>query len=384
MTRLIVNPLRSDDAGGRRRAPVGHPGPLAFHRSLPGYRPSPLVEVPSLARRLGVASLLVKDESSRFGLPAFKILGASWAVNIAVARRLGLAPAASFSELRERAAALGAVTLTTATDGNHGRAAAHMAALLGWPARIYVPAGTAQARMDAIVGEGARLVVVEGSYDDAVARSAADADERSLLVSDTSWAGYEAVPRAVIDGYSTILLEIERQLVESGAPRPDLVFVQAGVGALAAAVAAHFHAGTEAPAAVMSVEPEDAACVLESLAAGHIVTVAGPHRSIMAGLNCGTPSLVAWHTLMTCIDAAMTVDDDLARRAMLLLADSGIASGESGAAGLAGLIALLETPGLGEARSRLRVGRASRVLVFSTEGPTDPQAYQRLLGGAER
>ena len=180
--------------------------PLAFHQRLDGYAPTPLRRAPELAQALGVGEVLLKDESSRLGLPAFKILGASWAIYRALELRIDhtFEPWQTMMELAQRVAPQRPMTLATATDGNHGRAVAHMAALLGFAARIYVPAGTAQARIDAIASEGATVEVVDGPYDDAVARSARDANDRSLVISDTSWTGYEEVPRWVIDGYSTI------------------------------------------------------------------------------------------------------------------------------------------------------------------------------------
>jgi diaminopropionate ammonia-lyase len=346
---------------------------------MPGYEPGPLLRVSAVARSLGVGELLVKDLSCCLGLPAFKIVGASWGVNRAIAGRVGLPPAETFAELEARATSLPALRLVTATDGNHGRALAHMAALLHLAATIYVPAGTVPARIDAIAAEGARVEVVQGSYDDAVARAARDAADQCLLVSDTSWPGYEDTPRAVIDGYATLLREVDEQLAALGAPRPNVVLVQCGVGALAAAVGAHY--ANDARPALVAVEPDDAACMLESLVAGRIVTVPGPHRSIMAGLNCGTLSLVAWPVLAATFDGCLSIDDDYAVRAMRLLATAGIESGESGAAGLAGLLALCEAPELTAARELLEIGPATRALVFSTEGATDPEAYARIIAG---
>jgi diaminopropionate ammonia-lyase len=358
---------------------VASPGSVAFHRSMPGYEPTPVVCTPDLAKQIGVASIVVKDQSRCFGLPAFKIMGASWAVDCAVSELLGLPPASDFATLRERAASLRPLKLVTATDGNHGRAVARMAGLLGLDATIYVPKGTVQARIDAIRSEGARLEVVDGPYDDAVARAAQDAGPRCLIVSDTSWPGYETTPRAVIGGYATIMHEIDEQLEAAGAPRPDLILVQNGVGALAAAVGGRYGGREDGPLLV-AVEPDDAACMLESLAAGRIVTVPGPHRSIMAGLNCGTLSMVAWPVLRRTFQLCISVDDDRARRAMRLLADAGIESGESGASGLAGLLALCEAPEFAEPRRRFGIGPDTNALVFSTEGATDPEAYAAIVG----
>ncbi|MDQ6939152.1 MAG: pyridoxal-phosphate dependent enzyme, partial [Verrucomicrobiota bacterium] len=179
--------------------------PLAFHQRLPGYAVTPLIDAPEIARSLGVGQVLLKNESSRLGLPAFKILGASWAVYHVLENRLGrsLEPWTNLEELRQRIAPLRPLTLATATDGNHGRAVARVAAMFGFAARIYVPKGTAQARIDGIASEGAQVEIVDGTYDDAVARAAKDASERCLIISDTSWPGYEEIPRWVAEGYST-------------------------------------------------------------------------------------------------------------------------------------------------------------------------------------
>src|SRR5918997_1568268 len=218
--------------------------PLAFHRRLPGYGPTPLVELPGIARRLGVGRVWLKDESARLGLPPFKILGASWAVYRRLAELLGREPAwGTLEELRAELAPLGRLTLAAASDGNHGRAVARMAALLDYRAHILVPAGIAQARIDAIAGEGATVTVVEGSYDDAVEQAAAMADERTLVISDTSWPGYEQVPRWVVEGYSTLFNEADDQVAEQGVAPFTHAVVQVGVGALAAAAAGRPPAG---------------------------------------------------------------------------------------------------------------------------------------------
>jgi diaminopropionate ammonia-lyase len=357
--------------------------PQSFHAKLPGYAPTPLVPAPALAARLGVGQVWVKDESSRLGLPAFKILGASWAVYCALAARLGgeIGPWDTPAALRARLAPLGHLTLVAATDGNHGRAVARMAALLGYAAHILVPAGTAPARIAAIAGEGAAVTVVDGSYDDAVARSAEEASPTRLVISDTSWPGYEDIPRRVIDGYSTILWEVDDALARSGAAPPDLVLVQMGVGAFASAVTRHYRrpASGAAPRLV-GVEPDTAACVLASLRAGALTEVPGPHPSIMAGLNCGLPSLIAWPALRAGLDAAVAIPDDAARAAMRDLAAAGIVAGETGAAGLGGLVALLTGLGAAARRAQLGITGATRVLLFSTEGATDPAAYAAIVG----
>jgi diaminopropionate ammonia-lyase len=378
--RTLVNPNARDALD----SPTSDRAPQRFHSRLPGYEPTPLVDAPGLAETLGTGRLFVKDESGRLGLPAFKVLGASWAVYRALEERLGGDGFGEWNEIGELSAKLEPLrplTLVAATDGNHGRALARVARLLGLGARIFVPDDMAEARRQAIAGEGAEVVVVTGSYDDAVERSAEEAGERGLVVSDMSWPGYERIPAWVIEGYSTMLWEIEDELERRGEAPPDLVVVQVGVGAFAAAVTRHFRApGRAFPPRILGVEPESAACALESVDAGRIVSVPGPHRSIMSGLNCGQPSLAAWPTVSKGIDVFASIDDEPAREAMRLMAGSGIVSGETGAAGLAGLLETLRDEGGDEARRALGIGESTRVLLFNCEGATDPDAYGRILG----
>jgi diaminopropionate ammonia-lyase len=339
------------------------------HRRLPGYAPSPLVRCPRIAAELGVGEVRVKDESNRLGLPSFKILGASYAVCRLLGETFGgalgdIAVWSDVGELRALVAPVRPLTLVAATDGNHGRAVARMAALLGLDAKIYVPEGTVAARVVAIEGEGAAVEVVAGDYDAAVRRSAADAGPRHLVVSDTSWEGYRTVPGWVIDGYTTIFDEITEF-------SPTHVVVPIGVGALATAAVRYCGEATAPVPALLGVEPATAACVQASLRAGAIVEVPGPHRSIMAGLNCGTPSRIAWPTLLRGLDAVVAIEDEAAREAMRVLAKEGVVSGETGAAALAGLCAVRHT--------WARLGPASRVLVLSTEGATDPDAYREIV-----
>ena len=377
--RALSNPLA---ATGQDLDPAGR-APLDFHRRLPEYAVTPLVDASGLAGALGVGRVWVKDESWRLGLPAFKILGASWAVYRALERRSGgsIGGWGDAGGLRERLAPLLPMTLAAATDGNHGRAVARMARMLGLGARIFVPADMVAARIEAIESEGAEVVVIQGTYDEAVARSAEEAGEHCLVISDTSWPGYEDVPRWVIDGYSTILWEVSDELDRRGEEGPTLVVAQIGVGAFAAAVTRHFRSpGVSPRPKILGVEPARAACALASAEAGGIVHVPGPHGSIMAGLNCGSPSVVAWPTISKGIDLFVAIEDDLAREAMRMLAGAGIVSGETGAAGLAGLLAFAQEE---EGRRTLGLTEEARVLVFNCEGATDPGAYGRIVAGAD-
>lgn len=382
---LLWNPSREHT--NAPEAALGEPAlgaaSRAFHRRLPGYAVTPLHDVPTVARVLGVGRVLVKDESRRLGLPAFKMLGASWAIYRALRERLPTLDDdwGDVAELRERVAPLRPLTLAAATDGNHGRAVSRMARLLGFDAAIFVPAGTAQARIDAIAGEGAAVEVVAGTYDDAVRRSAVGADERRLVISDTAWPGYETIPRWVIDGYGTIFAELGEQLSARALPPPELIAVQMGVGALAAATTAAADAMQPHPR-VVGVEPATAACILASLRAGRPVAVPEPNRSIMAGLNCDQPSPVAWPRLQRGLDLAVAIPDEAALAATRLLADAGIEAGETGAAGLGGLLALLAGADAAQHRSHLGLTSTGSLLVLVTEGDTGRALAEGMKGGS--
>jgi diaminopropionate ammonia-lyase len=355
--------------------------PEQTHRSLPGYRPTDLRDCPGLAELLGVGSVLVKDESERLGLPSFKILGASWAALTAVQAAWGADDAGplSLEGVRASIGAGGGRGLVAATDGNHGRGVARIAGLLGLEATVLVPTGTSSARIEAIRQEGADVRVVDGTYDDAIAASARLADEQHLVVSDTSWEGYEAAPRAVVDGYSTMFYEIDDALTERGLPTPDVLALQAGVGAFAAAGLRHFRTGGRHTPATVVVEPTTANCLMASARAGGLTLVPGPHTSSMAGLNCGLPSELVWPILAAGTDVFVAVPDEYADRAMRALAQEGIVSGESGAAGLGGLIAMVDHATV-EERAAAGLSPGACVLVVNTEGATDPANYHAVVG----
>jgi diaminopropionate ammonia-lyase len=336
-------------------APVRAGDVRSFHQGLPGYRPTPLVEAPALASALAVGRVFVKDESDRLGLPAFKILGASWAVSQLL--RAGRPPG---------------LVLVTATDGNHGRAVARVARLVEAGCRVFVPAVAGPDVIAAIAAEGAVVTQVAGSYDEAVAAAAGWAQDQPAaeLVQDTAWPGYEQVPAWIAEGYSTLFAEADEQLAAAGAGRPTLVAVPVGVGSLAQAAVTHYRGrepGTTGGTALLSVEPDTAACLLASLEAGTPVPVPTA-ATIMAGLNCGTVSAIAWPYLAGGLDAAIAVSDGAARGAMADLAAAGISAGPSGASSLAGAGAALTGPGSAQRRGALSAGSDSVMLLLSTEG----------------
>src|SRR5690554_3253453 len=338
-----------------------------FHRSLPGYRRSPLTEVPQLAEELGAARVFVKDESSRFGLPAFKMVGASYAVSRVLSERVGSPDAPlGLDELRSRLADQPPVTLVAATDGNHGRAIAHMAKLTGLPSRIFVSSYLSKAAWSAIESEGAVVVGVDGPYDDVVAAArkfVAESDGAAIHLQDTAWPGYEYVPQLIVDGYSTIFVEADAQLHEQGVDRLDLVAIPVGVGSLAEAGIRHYRQSDGWHPTVLSVEPENARAVIRSLRAGEITSVETSY-SIMAGLNCGTPSLNSWPYLQNGLDAAVTVSEDEARNAVAQLKELGVDAGPCGASSLAGVRAVVASPA---ARDAASLGPDSIVVLLSTE-----------------
>jgi diaminopropionate ammonia-lyase len=334
----------------------------SFHAGLPGYAPTPLADLPALATELGVAQVLVKDESARLGLPAFKVLGASWACARVVAGRTGaeldlaaLRQAAEGSDLR----------LVTATDGNHGRAVARMAGLLGVTATVFGPAIMTATARQAIVSEGAHFEEVDGNYDDAVRAALAYTRDGAgrQLVQDMAWPGYEQVPAWIVEGYETLAGEIDDALATS----PDLVVMPVGVGSLAQAVVTHYRRAGASRPALLAVEPDTAACLQASMVAGTPVTVPTA-ATVMAGLNCGTLSSAAWPVLRAGCDAAVAVGDTDAATAVDDLARLGISSGPSGAATLAGVRAALTGPDAGARREALRIDGSSVVVLLSTEG----------------
>jgi diaminopropionate ammonia-lyase len=350
--------------------------------SWPGFAPTPLCALSGLARATGIGSIFYKDEASRFGLGSFKALGGAYAVFRLLRQQIGSAVSAADLASGLYADRLAGITVTCATDGNHGRSVAWGARTFGCACKIYVHETVSQRRCDAIAAYGAEIRRVAGTYDDAVRQAAGEAAAQGWhVVSDTSYEGYTDIPRDVMQGYAVMVDEALRQLPDG--ILPSHVFVQGGVGGLAAAVCAHLWEtlGVRRPRFVV-VEPDRADCLYRSAIAGHPVAAEGDLDTVMAGLACGEPSLLAWEILEPGADAFMTVTDGAATESMRLLAngahgDTPLVAGESAVAGLAGLLLAAGDP---DARAQLGLSGDSAVLLFGTEGATDPEIYRRIVG----
>lgn len=363
-----------------------------FHKSLPNYKPTPLVDLANLAKYYGVKKVWLKDESKRFGLNAFKVLGGSYAIGKYLSQRLGkdindLPYNVLISdEIKKQ---LGELTFVTATDGNHGRGVAWMANRLNQNSVVYMPKGSAQMRFDAIAREGAKVTITDLNYDDAVRLANKGAEDYGwIMVQDTAWDGYEEIPLWIMQGYSTIINEVVEQLKAFGDEKPTHVFLQAGVGSFAGAVQgylAHLY-GDDRPITVIC-EPHGANCIYKSMAAndGNPHNVTGDLTTIMAGLACGEPNTISWKILRDNSDFSVSCDDEIAARGMRVLSsplgdDARVISGESGAVGL-GLFTVLseKKDEYKELMDALKIDENSKILCISTEGDTDVEGYKNVV-----
>lgn len=359
-----------------------------YHQSFPDYAVTPLAALPALAGRLGLRKIFVKDESYRFGLNAFKVLGGSYAIGRYLAEQLGISLSdlsyAALTDEKYRKQADGTV-FVTATDGNHGRGVAYTARQLGRQAVVYMPAGSSKERFDNIRAEGAQVTITDVNYDDAVRIADARAQQDGwTLVQDTAWEGYEDIPTWIMQGYMTMGLEALEQLGEP----PTHIFLQAGVGSMAAAMTGFFsniYPAGQRPV-ITIVEPNAADCVFRTAQAhdGRRHFVTDGMNTIMAGLACGEPCSIGWNVLESYADYAVSCPDDVAAQGMRLLGnplpgDDRVISGESGAV-TAGLVReIMENPALAEWKERLGLDAQSVVLCFSTEGDTDRENYRRIV-----
>lgn len=363
-----------------------------FHKSLPGYKATPLVELDELAKYYGVQKVWLKDESKRFGLNAFKVLGGSYAIGKYLSQKLGK----DMSELPfnvlisdEVKKQLGDVTFVTATDGNHGRGVAWVANKLRQKSVVYMPKGSAKMRFDAIAREGADVSITDLNYDDAVRLANKGAQDHGwIMVQDTAWDGYEEIPLWIMQGYSTIINEIVEQLEAAKEEKPTHVFLQAGVGSFAGAVQgylSHLY-GDDRPITIIC-EPHGANCIYRSMEAndGKPHNVTGDLTTIMAGLACGEPNTISWKILRDNSDFSVSCDDSIAARGMRVLSsplgnDQRVISGESGAVGL-GLFTVLseKKEEYAELMKALKIDENSRILCISTEGDTDVEGYKNVV-----
>lgn len=370
----------------------------AFHESFPQYSVTPLAKLEKMADYLGLGAVYVKDESYRFGLNAFKVLGGSFAMARYIAKQTGRDVAdlpyqvLTSQKLREE---FGQATFFTATDGNHGRGVAWAAARLGQKAVVLMPKGTTRTRLENILAEGAKASIEECNYDECVrmANEMAMKTENGVMVQDTAWEGYEEIPSWIMQGYGTMAMEADEQLKEYGCERPTHVFIQAGVGSLAGAVQGYFaNRYPDHPPKVVVVEAAAAACLYKGAVKGDGTPqiVEGDMETIMAGLACGEPNTISWDILKNYADTFAAVPDWVAARGMRMLAaplkgDPPVTSGESGAAPFGMLACLMTMEEYGKLRDHLGLNRDSKVLLFSTEGDTDPQRYKSIVwNGNER
>lgn len=358
-----------------------------FHKSFPMYEPTPLACLADTAKALGLGAVYVKDESYRFGLNAFKVLGGSYAIGNYLAGRLGkTAGEMSYQDLisDETRKALGDVTFVTATDGNHGRGVAWTARQFHQKAVVYMPKGSAAERLANIQAEGAEASITDLNYDDAVRLANSQAEKNGwVMVQDTAWEGYEDIPTWIMQGYGTMGLEAWQQLPE----KPTHIFLQAGVGSMAGAVAGLFTNiyGSERPV-ITIVEPNKADCLYRTAEADdgtrHFVT--GDMDTIMAGLACGEPCSIGWEVLKQCVDHFISCPDYAAAEGMRVLGnpagtDRKVVSGESGAAAFGCVAEIMTNPELADMKKELGLDETSRVLFFSTEGDTDKENYRAIV-----
>ena len=363
-----------------------------FHKSFPQYSVTPLQKLSALASYLGVKGIYCKDESYRFGLNAFKVLGGSYAMGRYIAKELGRDISQlpynvlSSDKLREE---FGQATFFTATDGNHGRGVAWAAKRLGQKAVVRMPKGTTKTRFDNIAKEGAEVTIEEVNYDDCVRMPAAEAakTEHGIIVQDTAWAGYEEIPSWIMQGYGTLVLEADKQLKENGVDRPTHVFVQAGVGSLAGAVVGYFaHKYKENPPVMVVCEASAADCLYRSAvqADGNLVNVTGDLQTIMAGLACGEGNTIGWDILKNHVTVFASCPDWMSAKATRIYAnplenDPHIISGESGSVPLGLAYTALHDEDAKDLKEALKLDENSNILVISTEGDTDPVRYREIV-----
>lgn len=365
---------------------------ISFHRSFPQYNITPLWELPAMAKTLGIGKLCVKDESFRFGLNAFKVLGGSFAMAHYIADEISKDISevtydylCSEKLLRE----FGQASFFTATDGNHGRGVAWAAKKLSQKAIVRMPKGSALARFENIQKEGAAVSIEDMNYDDCVRLAAAQAAEtpRGVIIQDTAWEGYEKIPGYIMQGYGTMAMEAAEQLCSLGTERPTHVFVQAGVGSLAGAVVGFFaNRFPDNPPKFIIMEAQAADCLYRSAVhgTGEIKSVGGDLQTIMAGLACGEANTISWDILRNHAEVFVSCPDWIAANGMRMLAapvsgDPQVISGESGAVGMGLLASIMQDEALSDLKRLLELSEASNVLFFSTEGDTDPESYRRIV-----
>ena len=365
---------------------------MNFHKSIPHYKRTPLAKLDRMAEYLGIGELYIKDESYRFGLKAFKVLGGSYAIARYLAQKSNMDiaslpfPKLTSDEWRQK---FGEVTFYTATDGNHGRGIAWTANMLHQKAVVFMPKGSSSTRLQNILNENATATITDLNYDDCVRLAASSAKEsaNAVMVQDTSWAGYEEIPTWIMQGYGTMVMEADEQIAGYGSKCPTHIFIQAGVGSLAGAVQGYFaNRYPKNPPTVIVIESEAAACHYKSALAGsgQIKSVSGQLETIMVGLACGEPNPISWDILRNHVRVFLACSDSVSAKGMRMSAaplsgDPQVISGESGAVSMGLLALVMKSDEYADLRAAIGLDSDSRVLLFSTEGDTDPTRYKSIV-----
>ena len=374
---LIPNPYRFSGQSIKENSDTAY----NFHKTLPGYLPTPLLNLRHFAKKIGIGDCYIKDESQRLGLNAFKVLGASYAMAEEIKKYVPEGQSnLSFESIKSHKTSIKDLTFVTATDGNHGRAVAWCAEQYGCRAVVFMPKGSSEIRLKSILEHKAKAEITELNYDETVKYAESEAIKNNwVLLQDSSWPGYTEVPRNIMVGYKTMVQEFFEQTSDW----PTHVIAQAGVGSFAASIFSSFISSTKQQPKFILLEPSGAACFFNSVKVGDKKPHLTPDlNTMMAGLSCGMPSILAWDIIVPIADIFAICEDNIAIKGMQILSqptegDPSIISGESGAVPIGFLHEVATNPLYSDLRDQLQLDVSSKVLFFSTEGDTDPELYKK-------